>query len=483
MILRSTLRIVVSGVIVTALLLLGGYVAYLNRGPDLQVWLTADLDEEFTTSSPVTSFADYLALEDRLFAQLDREVYAETEPAGPMTVNRYQRGSLADPARWSPNWNRSYLLEHENPRALVLLLHGLTDAPYSLRQMGRRLHESGATVLSLRIPGHGTAPSGLVTVSWQDMAAAVRLAMHHLAEIGGGRPIHIVGYSNGAALAIHYVLASLDEPELPPVQSLVLLSPEIGIAPVAALAVWQARLGHLLGMEKLAWNSVHSLEYEPFKYGSFAVNAGALSYEITRVIQRRISALAKKDALQGMPPVLSFSSVVDATVEATAVVKSLFNLLPRGSHELVLFDINRRAEIEHLLTWRPDRMLAALQQVPRRTYTLTLVTNIDADSADVVARRWLPGSQQVEVQALGLRWPEDVYSLSHVALPFPPDDTIYGGYPASDGPGIHLGNLALRGERGALAISASTQLRLRWNPFYLWLEDRAVHFLGLDQSN
>ena len=480
MILRSTLRIVVTGVIVIALLLLGGYVVYLNRGPDLPVWLTADLDEEFTQDSPVSSFADYLALEERLFAQLDREVYAETEPAGPMTVNRYQRGSLADPARWSPNWNHSYLLERENPRALVLLLHGLTDAPYSLRKMGQRLHESGATVLGLRIPGHGTAPSGLVTVSWQDMAAAVRLAMQHLADIGGGRPIHIVGYSNGAALGIHYALASLEEPDLPAVQSLVLLSPAIGIAPVAALAVWQARLGHLLGMEKLAWNSVHSLEYEPFKYGSFAVNAGALSHEITREIQRRIRTLAKKDGLQGMPPVLSFSSVVDATVEATAVVGSLFNLLPQGGHELVLFDINRRAEIEHLLTWRPDRMLAALQQVHRRNYTLMLVTNTDANSANVVARYWRPGRQQAEEEATGLSWPDDVYSLSHVALPFPPDDTIYGGFPKSSGPGIQLGNLALRGERGALAIGASTQLRLRWNPFYPWLENHAVQFMGLD---
>ena len=480
MILRSTLRVVFSGLIVTPLLLLAGYVAYLDRGPELQVWLTADLDEEFTENSPVSSFSDYLALEERLFAQLDREVYAKTEPAGPMTVNRYQRGSLADPARWSPNWNRSYLLEHQAPRAQVLLLHGLTDAPYSLRQIGKRLHESGATVLSLRIPGHGTAPSGLVTVSWHDMAAAVRMAMHHLANTGAGRPIHIVGYSNGAALAIHYALASLDEPDLPPVQSLVLLSPAIGIAPVAALAVWQARLGHLLGMERLAWNSVHALEYEPFKYGSFAVNAGALSHEITREIQRRIRVLAKKGALQAMPPILSFSSVVDATVEATAVVENLFNFMPQRGHELVLFDINRRAEIEHLLTWRPDRMLAALRQVSRRKYTLTLVTNTDAESADVVARYWRPGSQREEEEVIGLRWPSDVYSLSHVALPFPPGDTIYGGHPESAGPGIQLGNLALRGERGALAISASTQLRLRWNPFYPWLEEHAVQFMGLD---
>ncbi|SDZ75972.1 alpha/beta hydrolase [Microbulbifer marinus] len=477
MMIQWTLRFILHCLIGVLLTLLVVFAIYIDRLPDLHVWHTADLDEEFTEDSPVATFAEYLALEQRLFAQLDEEVYQKTEPAGLDSLNRYRRGSLADPARWPTNWNRSYLLEAENPRFMVLLLHGLTDAPYSLRHMGRRLHESGATVLGLRIPGHGTAPSGLVGVRWQDMTAAVRLAMRHLAELGDGRPIHIVGYSNGAALAVHYALAALDEPQLPRVRSLVLLSPEIGVAPAAALAVWQARLGRLLGIEKLQWNSIHLLEYEPFKYGSFAVNGGALTHELTVEVKRKIKALSADNGLEAMPPILSFSSVIDATVEAPAVVNNLFNLLPAGGHELVLFDINRQARIEHILKWKPDRIIAALREVPRRNYALTLVTNVSADSPQLVARRWLSDSDTPEEQSIGLQWPPDIYSLSHVALPFPPADSIYGGYPAAPGPGIQLGNLALRGERNALVISASTQLRLRWNPFYPWLENRAVEFI------
>ncbi|SDK29379.1 Serine aminopeptidase, S33 [Microbulbifer yueqingensis] len=452
---------------------------YVKRLPDLQVWHTAVLDAEYTRESPVTSFAEYLALEDRLFAQLDREVYAQTRPAGAFSINRYRRGSLADPARWPTNWNRSFLLQAENARAAVLLLHGLTDAPYSLRHLGHRLHRAGATVLGLRIPGHGTVPSGLVDVDWQDMAAAVQLAMHQLSASVGGRPIHIVGYSNGAALAVHYALAALDDARLPPVQSLVLLSPEIGVARVAALAVWQARLGRLLGIEKLEWDSVKLLEYEPFKYGSFAVNGGTLTHELTRQIQRRLGELAKGDGLQDMPRVLSFSSVVDATVQAPAVISHLFNLLPADGNELVLFDINRQAEVEHLLTWDPGKMIDALRQVPQRRYALTLVTNADPAAPQVVARQWLPGQGRARELPVGLQWPAGVYSLSHVALPFSPEDPVYGGDP-DPGPGIQLGNLALRGERGVLAISAATQLRLRWNPFYDWLENRTVQFMGLE---
>lgn len=44
----------------------------------------------------------------------------------------------------------------------------------------------------------------------------------------------------------------------------------------------------------------------------------------------------------------------------------------------------------------------------------------------------------------GLSWPEDIYSLAHVALPFPADDPLYGGHPPEKSPGLHLGELTLR---------------------------------------
>ena len=62
------------------LLVVGIYV--LNQKPDLKVWQTGSLDAEFTAESPVHSFAEYLALEKRLFAQLDEEVYDRIESGG-----------------------------------------------------------------------------------------------------------------------------------------------------------------------------------------------------------------------------------------------------------------------------------------------------------------------------------------------------------------------------------------------------------------
>jgi alpha-beta hydrolase superfamily lysophospholipase len=479
--LRHALRALTYSAIGASLVLIIGYVLYLNSRAELSIWHLADLDQEFTAESGVETFADYLALEERVFQQLDEQVYAKLPPAQLSTINRYNRGSLSDPQNWKPNWNRSFELPAQQARAGVLLLHGMSDSPYSLRHLGERLNAAGAHVLGMRMPGHGTAPSGLVELKWRDMAAAVHLAMRHLAQQNGGRPLYIVGYSTGAALAVHYALAALSDQALPQVDRLVILSPAIGVTSVAALAVWQARIGHLLGLDKLAWNSILP-EYDPYKYGSFAVNAGDVVHQLTQQIQNRITDLDQGGGLQDMPPILAFSSVVDATVSTPALVEGLFERLPAGDHELVLFDINQLAELEPLMRWDPSALLEALHRAATRSFTLSVVSNESADSRAVVVRsRREEGGAATDV-GLGLAWPEGLYSLAHVALPFSPDDPIYGGMAPDKSPGIHLGALALRGERGVLQIPSSEMLRLRWNPFYPYVEERVLAWLALDLS-
>ncbi len=171
-----------------------------SSGLTLKLWHTEALTEEFTADmadGQVRSIDDYLALEQRLFRQLDEQVYARTATGPAHALERYSPGSAADPKRRQPNWNRSFELTSSPAVGGVLLLHGMSDSPYSLRALGEALNLRGYRVLGLRLPGHGTAPSGLKRVTWQDMAAAVRLGMEHLASNLGSKPIHIIGYSAG----------------------------------------------------------------------------------------------------------------------------------------------------------------------------------------------------------------------------------------------------------------------------------------------
>lgn len=456
-------------------------VAYLEARPDLDVWHTTALDEEFRAGRDEVDFTGYLALEERLFAELDREVFASVAAPDHRLINRFHRGSLSDAARWPRDWNRTVVLDRPAPRAGVLLLHGMSDSPYSLRNLAASLHERGAAVILLRLPGHGTAPSGLTRIQWEDLAAAVRLAMRELGRRAGDAPLYIVGYSAGGALAIEYALGVLDGEDLPALEGIVLVSPAIGVARVAALAVWQSRIGWLLGLDKLEWNSIQP-EYDPFKYGSFAINAGHQVYRLTREISARLDRLGRAGRLGDMPPVLAFQSVVDATVSTPALIGGLMARLPAGGHELVLFDLNRRAEVGPVLASDPAPLLAMLLADRSADYVLDLVTNATPDSAAVELRTRRPGVPEVIRAPLELAWPANVFSVSHVALPFPADDPLYGAGDGREATHIALGNLALRGERGVLQVPAAEMLRQRWNPFYPYLEQRVLGFMGLVQD-
>lgn len=452
-------------------------VLYLNDRPELSVWHTAELDEEFHANGGVDSFPAYVALEQKLFKQLDDRVVARVPAAQQSNISRYTRDSLSNPSRWPRNWNRSFELPAPQPKAAVLLLHGMSDSPYSLRALGERLHTEGAYVIALRLPGHGTIPGGLVDVTAQDFAAAVELAVRYTEQKSGGAPVYLVGYSTGGPLGVQYALRCLDDSALPKLDGLVLVSPAMGVTPAAALAIWQSRLGHLLGLKKLEWEGIRP-EYDPFKYNSFAVNAADLVYRLAIEVQSKLDA-AGPEKLAGLPPILAFQSGVDATVSTSAVVTGLFDKLPAKGHELVLFDLNRHALIENLLASDPRPALKKLLEGPNPRFDVTVVTNEGVQSLAVVARRRKAGQPVATDTPLGLEWPRNVFSLSHVALPMRFDDPLYGGDESVPSPGIRIGIAALRGERGVLQIGPGDMLRLRWNPFYSWMEMRMLEFMRL----
>jgi alpha-beta hydrolase superfamily lysophospholipase len=445
----------------------------------LEPWHSERLTEEFTAADAgrVTRLQDYLALEERLFAQLDDKVYAVTGSGTSYELLRYSDGGAADPRQFSPDWNRTFELHADAPVGGVLLLHGMSDSPYSLRAIGQAMHARGYQVLGLRLPGHGTAPSGLVRVRWEDMVAATRLGMSHLAAMLGDKPIHIVGYSTGAALALDFTLDAIGEEATPLPASLVLISPAVGIHPAAALAAWKRRLSVLPGLGGLGWLTIEP-EFDPYKYNSFATNAGEQVHRLTRAVNRRLERHVRSGSAGAFPPTLVLKSNADATVSTEAVVGRLLRLLEPDRHELVLFDVNRLAAKSVVRFYDPRALDTRVMGDPTLPFAVVLVTNEHADRPTVVARRQPPFSAEVrEVEPLGLAWPPSVLSLSHVALPIPPDDPLYGQRPPDNEDLLFLGQMAVQGERGMFLLSSDWLLRIRHNPFYAYLESAAIEWM------
>ena len=478
------------GSLLTALLLvgLGFYLHFLWAGPELKPWHRARLTAEFTaadyTTRRVTTLAQYRARERLLLDQVRTDITERLEDADRSPYNRFNPGSLSDPDVWTFNWNRTFVLQPAGDAVGgVLLLHGLTDSPYSLRSFGRALAARGYRVVGLRLPGHGTAPSGLVTFEAADLEAATQLAMRDLrASLGATLPIHMIGYSNGAALAVSYALDARTDLTLPRPAGLVLISPAIGITKLAAIGRIRTGLSDLQGFGRAAWQQVE-LEVDPYKYQSFSFNAAGVTQQFTSRLTRRLAASSREGPLRDMPPILAFVSTVDSTVQASAVTDSLLGRLAPDGHELVLFDVNRLSVVQPMLIADPAPLTRRLLAQTQRPYALTLITNATSHTLQVTERRSPAFGAPTTERPLSLAWPRNVFSLSHVALPFPPDDPLYGFAAPASNRHIQLGRLEIRGENGVLNVPNWMLTRQRSNPFHSYVVERIESFMAAAPQN
>ena len=214
-------------------------------------------------------------------------------------------------------------------------------------------------------------------------------------------------------------------------------------------------------------------EYLPFKYTSFPVNAARQTYRLTTALATALQAAADARRIGQLPPILTFQSLVDTTVRSDAVVHELYDRLDAGS-ELVLFDVNRQSQITTFFRAGAEGELPA----PPRPYRLTVVTNAASTTLEVVERSTVAGGRQPVVRPLGLAWPPTVFSLTHIALPFPQSDPVFGtGVPGEASTGLRLGALEPRGERQLLIVPVEQFMRLSYNPFYPYLETRLREWL------
>ncbi len=420
--------------------------------------------------------------EAQLFAELRSRFYSGAPARDGPSVERYVPGSLSAEIALNGPGNHSADRPPDGPvRGAVVLLHGLTDAPYSLHAVGDLLHDRGFHVVALRLPGHGTIPGALVDATWEDWLAAATLAIRHAAaKAGPGRPLYIAGYSTGAPIALLYALRALDDATLPAPTRLLLFSPAIGVSEFAVMTNVASLFAFVPGLEKARWLDVLP-EFDPYKYNSFPVNAGNQVWRLTRTLERALADGAISGTLARLPPIIAFQSLVDSTVLAADVERRLFERLPANrGHELVVFDVNRTSYLEPMIAPFPRRAFEAATSIPALPFRLTVVGNLTATGREVAERIREPGSRDARIVPLGLAWPATVFSLGHIAIPMPIDDPLYGLNAPTDR--FTLGAQVPRGESGGLTFPLGMFARIRSNPFFPVIAARIDAVVTADAS-
>lgn len=189
------------------------------------------------------------------------------------------------------------------PRRGILMVHGLSDSAYLVRDVGEFFQQQGFYVFAMLLPGHGTRPGDLLDIGWQDWLQAHQHALDLLGEEVDD--IYLLGFSAGAALNIYQALHHRA------IKALLLFSPALKVRRLAALACPLSRLGRL-------WERFNWLDLQPdddnFKYESLSNRAICEAYRLIKAL-RRLNARSRLRT-----PVFVAASDNDATVDGRAVL-------------------------------------------------------------------------------------------------------------------------------------------------------------------
>jgi carboxylesterase len=180
----------------------------------------------------------------------------------------------------------------------VLVLHGFTGTPASVRPWGEHLAREGFTVLVPRLPGHGTAWQELNKTRWTDWYAEASRALDRLAA--DRDRVFVCGLSMGGCLALR-----LAEERGGQVAGLVLVNPSVIDKNRALLAV--PVLKRLIGSVKGVTDDIK--------------RPGAVEYGYDRVPLRALDSLrdlwktTRDDLAKITAPLLVFRSAEDHVVK------------------------------------------------------------------------------------------------------------------------------------------------------------------------
>jgi carboxylesterase len=115
----------------------------------------------------------------------------------------------------------------------MLLHHGFTGSPASMRPFGQWLSEQGVTVVAPRLPGHGTAWEDLEAVTWRDWEAEAERALAELSSKCA--TVVVTGLSMGGAMALHLGAKHPDTVGGVVAINALVRRPEFALAPVIRL--------------------------------------------------------------------------------------------------------------------------------------------------------------------------------------------------------------------------------------------------------
>lgn len=161
----------------------------------------------------------------------------------------------------------------------ILLIHGLLDCPFTMRDIGAALHTNDVLIRAILLPGHGTIPGALLHTDYTEWVNTVQFGVETLAKEVD--TIFLVGFSTGGTLALYHAIHYPKK-----IAGVVLISPALKINSIFDfLAKWPAKLGKR--WPRAAWfhqDKEETLDYT--RYRSTPFNAAYQVYRLAHAVKQ-----------------------------------------------------------------------------------------------------------------------------------------------------------------------------------------------------
>ncbi|MCI2421287.1 alpha/beta fold hydrolase [Saccharopolyspora sp. K220] len=211
----------------------------------------------------------------------------------------------------------------------VLLCHGFTSTPQSMRAWGEHLAAEGCTVRCPRLPGHGTRWQELNKTTWHDWYDTLAAELDELH--GRCRSVFVCGQSMGGTLALR--LAQ----QHPDIAGIVLVNPSV---------TTQRKAAHLLPVLSRIVPATAGITGDIAKSDGFELAYDRLPLRAMASLQQ-LWRVVRGDLSRVRQPLLLFRSTTDHVVEAINSAIVLDGVRSSDLREVVLPDSFHVATLDH----------------------------------------------------------------------------------------------------------------------------------------
>ena len=219
---------------------------------------------------------------------------------------------------------------HDGSDVGVLLCHGFTGTPQSMRGWGEYLGERGYTVHAPLLPGHGTTWQEMNRTRWEDWYACVDKEFRELHQTC--ERVVVAGLSMGATLSLQ-----LAQEHGPRISGLVLVNPAVKFDDPRTRLL--PVLKHLVGSLEAIGNDIKK------------PGVTELAYTRTPLKAAHSQLIAWQSVIRDLPevtqPVLLLRSAQDHVVPASSSALILSRISSRDVTEIVLEDSYHVATIDN----------------------------------------------------------------------------------------------------------------------------------------